>query len=476
MERTISMMLGDGSLNHNNRKFTAKNVDGKRSRYNVVFVKQNIREVYHELFDAAQEAYNTRQKRKDRRIPDYYKKVKNSSNVKTFWELIVQIGNKDDTNCSMEESRQVKRVLEEYMEEFQTRNPQLRVFNAVMHMDEATPHLHIDFVPFAGGYTNGMKTQCSMKGAMKAQGFVGKSKSDTENARWVAHEKEQLAKIMEKHHIFHLDKGTHEKHLSVYDYEKKMRKAEVEELERQVADSKTALEQRSAELNSCRKQIDSRKQCLRDYEDKIREKREDLEKIMTEGEDKKQEIREWCDVLTKRGEFAKKRCDLYNSLITDKKKEYEELRDKTIPLSEQVTDLQSRIETLKTDKEEREREVTTESLKLKIIEAEVQKAADNYDKAQKKTEELVEAAQEQFDRYCVVAPDERSRQIFEDMIVLKQENMDLKEENRTLREKLRQAYDFMKQYTINGINQLERFKEYIGEKVQDFVESMGRSR
>ncbi len=235
MERTISMMVGKGSLNHNNRTFIAKNVDRERSESNKVYVKENIKKVYHTFFDKALEAYNAKQSRADRRIDNYYEKIRTSKQEKLFHELIVQIGNRDDTNCGMVESVYAQSALEEYMMGFQERNPNLRVFNAVMHLDEETPHLHIDYVPFSTGNRRGLSTKVSLKGALKAQGFVGTGRFDTEWKRWVESEKQCLAEIMEHYKMEWLQKGTHEKHLSVYDYEKKMRKAEVEELEQEIS-------------------------------------------------------------------------------------------------------------------------------------------------------------------------------------------------------------------------------------------------
>ena len=245
MERTISMMVGKGSLNHNNRTFIAKNVDSERSKGNKVYVKENIKKVYHTLFDEALEAYNAKQTRADRRIDNYYEKVRTSKQEKLFHELIVQIGNRDDTNCNMLESVYAQSALEEYMMGFQERNPNLRVFNAVMHLDEETPHLHIDYVPFSTGNKRGLETKVSLKGALKAQGFIGTGRFHTEWKRWVESEKQCLAEIKEHFQMKWLQKGTHEKHLSVYDYEKKMRKAEVEELEQEISGQKDKIADQS---------------------------------------------------------------------------------------------------------------------------------------------------------------------------------------------------------------------------------------
>lgn len=148
MEKTISAMIGKGSVSHNTRAFTAKNVDKNRRADNMEFCQEDIKQVYHKLFDEALERYSAKQKRKDRMIDDYYEKIRRGKQEKLFHEVIFQIGNKDDMNAKSEDGLLSKRILTEFMNEFQTRNPNLYVFSAHLHMDEETPHLHIDFVPY----------------------------------------------------------------------------------------------------------------------------------------------------------------------------------------------------------------------------------------------------------------------------------------------------------------------------------------
>ena len=105
------------------------------------------------------------------------------------------------------------------------------VVSAVLHMDEATPHLHIDFVPYTTGSKRGLDTRVSLKQALSALGFKGGTRSETELNQWVQHEKKQLAEIMLERGIEWEQKGTHEKHLSVLDFKKKERAKEVAELE-----------------------------------------------------------------------------------------------------------------------------------------------------------------------------------------------------------------------------------------------------
>ena len=267
MKRTISAMVGKGTVNHNSRKFHAKNTDPERSHLNVEYCNENIKDVYHELFDEALARYNAKQTRKDRRIDNYYEKIDASKQEKTFHEIILQVGNKDDMNATTENGRLAAKVLDEYMGDFRQRNPTLRVFSAYLHMDEATPHLHIDFVPFTTGSKRGLETRVSLKQALAALGFKGGTRSDTEWNQWVASEKRQLAAVMERHGIEWEQKGTHEKHLSVLDFEKKERAKEVAALEARKADlqeENAAFEEINENLHEQLQQIDDEIHFLQD--------------------------------------------------------------------------------------------------------------------------------------------------------------------------------------------------------------------
>ena len=248
MKRTISAMVGHGSVNHNSRKFHAKNTDPERSHLNVTYCQENIKAVYHELFDEALERYNAKQTRADRRIENYYEKIRSGKQEKPFHEIILQVGNKDDMSADSDEGRLAAAVLDEYIRAFQERNPNLRVFSAHLHVDEATPHLHIDFVPFTTGSKRGLDTRVSLKQALAAQGFTGGTRGDTEWSQWVRSEKEQLSAVMERHGIEWEDKGTHDKHLSVLDYKKEQRAKEIAALETVKAEKESQVESQERRL------------------------------------------------------------------------------------------------------------------------------------------------------------------------------------------------------------------------------------
>lgn len=203
MGKTISFVKGKGSLSHNNRDFVADNVDKDRMDWNIYYIQQSLKEAYALLFTSAIEDYNSKQKRKSRWVTDYLSDIKNSgNNEKPFYEVVVQIGRKEDTGVldadgklSMD-AEVAKMILDEYVRTFQERNPNLYLFNAVLHMDEATPHLHLDYIPVAHGYKTKMHTRNSLTKALQEMGIEpATSKLDTETMHWQKRERDYLMGI-----------------------------------------------------------------------------------------------------------------------------------------------------------------------------------------------------------------------------------------------------------------------------------------
>ena len=299
MKRTISFMTGKGSVNHNSRKFHAKNTDPERSCLNVEYCNENVKDVYHELFDEALARYNEKQTRSDRRIDDYYEKIRSGKQEKPFHEIILQIGDKDNMGAKTENGQLAAKVLDKYMQDFQRRNPTLRVFSAYLHMDEASPHLHIDFVPYTTGSKRGLDTRVSLKQALAALGFKGGTRRETELNQWVAYEKEQLAAVMLEHGIEWEKKGTHEKHLSVLDFEKKERAKEVAELEQSISDGKERLS---------------------DIQIQQRKAEQETEQIRQEGEAIRQEVSELSETSNLLKEQAATLAEDKEKLLSDNEK------------------------------------------------------------------------------------------------------------------------------------------------------------
>lgn len=188
-------------------------------------------------------------------IDDYYEKIRQDKQEKLFHEVIFQIGNKDDMNAKSEEGLLAKKILTEFMDEFQARNPNLYVFSAHLHMDEETPHLHIDFVPYITGSKRGLDTRVSLKSALAAEGFTGGTRSATEWNQWIAAEKRELAMVMERYGVKWLQKGTHEKHLSVLDFEKQERAKEVAELGSQKQEKTTEVAKLNQAVSTMKQEL-----------------------------------------------------------------------------------------------------------------------------------------------------------------------------------------------------------------------------
>lgn len=217
---SISFRIDEGIVEHNNREFIAKNVDGERVGDNITYRRQNIKDKYDELFGQALAEYNARQTQASRRISDYYEHLKKSAKGKPYYEIVVQFGDMDTCGQGSGRWEEAKLMLDDYMREFEKRNPNLKVFNAVMHLDEATPHLHIDFIPIAHKVERGLSVKVSMKGALKEQGFTSANRMQNEWSAWEEQERSVMTEILHAHELSRDVKGVRREHLTVDEYKK----------------------------------------------------------------------------------------------------------------------------------------------------------------------------------------------------------------------------------------------------------------
>lgn len=199
----VSMPQGKGSQLHNRREYEKigkpipDNIDSSKTAENITLVDRDIRQVYQEIFGDALEQYNSKQKRADRKIEDYYDHIQKSKNgEKLFYEDVVQWGSKDDFQEPGMRER-AKKALVQYVKSFEERNPNLRLIGAYIHMDEASPHLHLDYVPVAHGYSRGLSTRNSLDRAMKEMGFAPENESRKNNATklWKENERSVFGEI-----------------------------------------------------------------------------------------------------------------------------------------------------------------------------------------------------------------------------------------------------------------------------------------
>lgn len=240
-------MMGKGSIRHNNRTFQAVNVDRERTAQNVIFCNEDIQKVYHELFDEALAEYNAKKTKTRDKIPDYYEHIRNGKQEKLYQEAIFQIGNMESCGCGTESGERAATVLKKFAKTFSERNPHLRVFNMVLHMDEATPHLHIDYVPVATEQTRGLATRVSLKQALKQQGFIGKGKNRTEWDLWMENEKEVLKAMAAEQDFVVISLGETRPHMALPEYKAAMREVEAVNTELVQTKAEVAAEQSKKE-------------------------------------------------------------------------------------------------------------------------------------------------------------------------------------------------------------------------------------
>ena len=214
---SLTFRVDSGVIEHNNRTFKAKNVDADRTSDNIIYKSENLQEKYHELFDTALNEYNSR-KRSNEKITDYYEHIRKGKQEKPFYEVVVQFG--DISSCGLKSGNweTAKQMLDEYMKSFEERNPNMKVFNAVLHLDEATPHLHIDFVPICTNQSRGLSTRVSLKRALDEQGISASSRKKSEWAVWKDTEFEYMTEILRKHGFERDIKNAHHEHFTVDEY------------------------------------------------------------------------------------------------------------------------------------------------------------------------------------------------------------------------------------------------------------------
>ncbi len=291
--KTISFPKGKGHLTHNNREFICNNVVPERTSWNRTYIQESLKDAYEKCFGQALRDYNAAQKRKDRQKEDYLKEIENSGNKeKPFYENIVQIGKKTDTpvvdenGVLTEDAKAAVEVLDRYARTFQERNPNLYLFNCVMHLDEATPHLHIDYIPVAHGYKSGMKTRNSLTKAFQQMGFAkAVSRKQNETVAWQERERAYLTNLCREQGIEIEVLGVQRDNLSLPEYKAAMR--EVEKLEQQAVildkqnetleQQKDELEQKKSELRGQVQEMESQNNELVLQAQKLTEQIEETE-------------------------------------------------------------------------------------------------------------------------------------------------------------------------------------------------------
>ncbi|MFG6348130.1 MAG: plasmid recombination protein [Lachnospiraceae bacterium] len=304
--RTISFVKGKGNLNHNNREFICKNVHEERVQWNRVYKRETLKEAYDYCFGNALAEYNYKQKRKDRIKQDYIHEIEHSGNKeKVFYENVVQIGKMEDTAVTDENGNlaeaagQVIKVLDEYARTFQERNPNLYMFNCVLHLDEATPHLHIDYIPVAHGYKTGLGTRNSLTKAFQEMGFAkATGKRDNETMAWQRREREYLQYLCAGQGIEIETLGVKRDNYTLPEYKKAMEitnelQKQANEMQKQVKKDKVIIDKYNLEAEALKKI----EQVLKEDENNIKGAAVPVKSFFGNGEYVKIKKNDWGHVL-----------------------------------------------------------------------------------------------------------------------------------------------------------------------------------
>ena len=299
--RTISFPKGDGSLAHNNREFIANNVFPERTGWNKTYIRESIADAYEKCFGEAVREYNAGQKRNDRKISNYVKKIENSDNGENvFYENIVQLGTKYDTPVVDEDgnlteaAKEAVDLLDEYARTFQERNPNLYLFNCVMHLDEATPHLHIDYIPVAHGYKNGMETRNSLTKAFQQMGFAkAVSRKQNETVAWQERERSYLTELCRERGIEIEALGIQRENLSLPEYKAAMREVEKLEQQAEALDSQNeVLEKQNDALAQHTSELATQAQEMEAHNNELLMQAQELTEQIEKAEQKEKEANE----------------------------------------------------------------------------------------------------------------------------------------------------------------------------------------
>ena len=299
---SISMPQGRGNRQHNLRNYgegkLPSNIDVTRTDQNIVWKDETITHAYHRIFDDVVAEYNAKQKRKDRQIKDYRTHILNSKNgEKEFYEDVLQWGKQEDFIEHPEWRDIAKECLLEYIEGFKDRNPGLELIGAYIHMDEASPHMHFDYIPVAEGYKTGVQKRNSLDRAMRnliavRTGSEYSPRPDekdasgkcTDNAtkQWKEMERAHFKKICVRRGLV-VDgeiKTPERDSLSVLEYKAEMRKQEIQKLEVQeqelrgtLSNLQTLIKQAEEKLEQAKREaasiIESAKAKASEWLDKI---------------------------------------------------------------------------------------------------------------------------------------------------------------------------------------------------------------
>lgn len=378
--------------NHNHRNFKKsynEDLDLSRSKDNIILVgskdiAKDIEKLYKEEFDEAVYNYNQKQKRADRKIINYLDKVSEDNKKNVAIEMILQLGDKEDwQNVNLEDKKKMAEVFKKGLEVLESKG--LKIGNAVIHLDEASPHCHIVAVPVAKGFKTGMEKQVSAKAVLEKKKLYELRKELDEKLI------DEYNKTYDKNLIKREEKGIIDKHLDPMEY--KEVKPILDELVKTVdknialAQVKENLSNKDKEIKDLKEKINNRDEKILEYKTSVKNNNEDIEKAKEEAEKKEKEKEEAEAILLQKQkalEEARRNAVNIDNLIMEEKRKKQELTEKQQEIErfnknykEMEAKFEAEKEEIKKNIDEIIEKKTKEEAKLKEKEKELQELKNN---------------------------------------------------------------------------------------------------
>ena len=415
MAYTVSCHFGSSySMGHNRREeeYIKNQKHIKKGGEHESVIDQDIAEFYRQEFGQAVADYNAREKHADRHIDSYLHKVRTDKKLNECYECIATVGNMG----LHPEEQTCKKVLMEFLNRWQTENPNMKVIGAYYHADEeGAPHMHIDFVPVAD-YKRGLSHRNSYSKAIEQQdGFKTEEKKGTGQIQWQSKMRETLRGICISHGLeVTLEKGEKREHsdTEIFKAEKELEKVQ----------SELSFEKMRYEYSVSRnRELHSRKNVLSQEVEKYQEEKStlqsDLDRLkaerkhlqtdnaflfaeMTQRSRAKEQLEKEIGVLRSelsemQGTHTQLQSDIVSTqrLVDVWKKELEKQQDKAFEKLAEVQNLDTKIEESKGVLQQLDRNIYQKELDVEQLDSEIQEKKTEVSKLQERIAKLQEHAQ-----------------------------------------------------------------------------------
>lgn len=365
---------------HNSRKYSKSNnedLDLSKSKYNIILkgsrnIVEDVKKLYKDEFSEAVYNYNQKQTRENRKIINYLSKIEEDKQKNIATEIILQLGDKEDwKEINLEDKEKMKDVFKKGIETLESKG--FKVANAVLHLDETSPHCHIIGVPIGENFKKGMEKQVSSKSVFSLDKME------------VLRDEIEKVLIAEYNKVYNLDvekkqeKGMIEEHLSITEY--KQIKPIVNELIK-VTDKNIILEEIKENLRDKEKEIKEVKESI-DYNNTLKEK------LIADAEAREKEIEDLKAILKEKDDI-KEQFYKNDNYIFDLKNKVDEQKKEIAEKEKSLKNLETENKNIQNDIDNQwniRNSIREKELKISELKLEYAEKTDEFEKVEKKVKE-----------------------------------------------------------------------------------------